>query len=129
MNSQGNISFRVSEDQQDQIARAAMAAGKSVSDYARDILVPWAASDLGERPSQLPPKREPSPVARAAAARGMTRDQYRQFAAEALALADLRPQAASSERATMLPPARRAGAYSASGSGERLAAVGGRRGR
>lgn len=120
MNSQGNISFRVSPEQQDQIERAAQKAGKSVSDYAREVLGPWAASDLGERPALQAVRRAPSPVAVAAAARGMTRDQYRQFAAEALAQADLR-----GARATVLPPAppkRPSGMYSITDSGARSVA-------
>lgn len=113
-NVQGNISFRVSEEQQDQIVRAAAAARQSVSDYCREILVPFAASDLKEPVAEAPaPKRAPSPVSIAAAARGMTRDQYRQFAAEALAQADLRP--GSGMRPAVRPvkrPSTRPGSYS-----------------
>ena len=98
--SQINVSFRVTAEQQDQIVRAAEASGKTLSDYCRDILSPWAASDLGERPASAPERvrRPQSPVTLAAQKRGMSRDEFRQLAAELLAQADLQPS-----RRTMLP--------------------------
>lgn len=105
-----NITFRCYEIHGAIVERAAERAGKSLSDYCRDIMIPWAASDLGET---LPPMprlergRHASMIAKAAKAVGLTPEQFERRAAEqaaAAALGMLGPdEAESGERRAQRP--------------------------
>ena len=82
------VTVRFSAEQNDQIERAAAAARKTVSDYLRDIVGPWVASDLGEpEPVKVePPKVRPlSLITQAARLEGVSREAFRQHAAEMVA--------------------------------------------
>lgn len=101
-----NITFRTYDVYADAIERAAKKAGKSISDYARDILAPFAYSDLGERMPNLPQimkGRYSSIVAQAAKASGESTQAFMQRAAREVAARMLEE---SGER-----PATRPGAY------------------
>jgi uncharacterized protein (DUF1778 family) len=108
-----NASAYFSEAQLDQVTRAANAAGKSVSQYIRDIVGEWAASDLKERPAAPPTARPPAPesaVVRAARLRGMSVTDYRRYGAEMqareeLGLPKLDPYVRAPGRMTIVPPA------------------------
>lgn len=83
-----NITFRTYGVYVDAIERAAAKGGKSISDYARDILAPFAYSDLGERMPPLPPiqrGRYSSMISQAAKATGQTREEFMQRAAQEVA--------------------------------------------
>lgn len=80
-----NVTFRTYEIDASAIERAAHKAKKSLSDYCRDVVIPWAYSDLGERRPHLPPLeqgRHASIVAKAAKAVGLTVEQFERRAAE-----------------------------------------------
>jgi hypothetical protein len=83
-----NVTFRAYEVQIDLIRRAAERTGKKQSDYIRDLIVPQAAADLGE---ELPPMptikrgRFSSAVARAAKARGLSPEDFKEWAAQQFA--------------------------------------------
>jgi hypothetical protein len=80
-----NLTTRVYAIYADIVRRAAEKAGKSISEYVGDIVVPWAASDLGERLPPLPPLergRYRTLVEAAAARAGMTRRQWERHAIE-----------------------------------------------
>ncbi len=101
-----NVTVRCYEVDSHAIQRAAERAGKSLSDYCRDVLIPWAYSDLGEKRPNLPPLergRYASMIDQAAKAAGMTREQFERRAAEEAAAKALGV----------------AGPLTASGSGER----------
>lgn len=110
---QTTVSVRVTVAQAEQIERAAAACNppKTISEYARDVLCPWAASDLGERPAPgIQATRRPrSAISEAAKLHGMTHSQYRQWVAEKAAaseLAALKRQAQPHRgRTAMVPPA------------------------
>jgi uncharacterized protein (DUF1778 family) len=88
MYSTKNVTVRCYEVDSDAIQRAADRAGKTLSDYCRDVLIPWAYSDLGEKRPNLPPLergRYSSLVDQAAKAAGMTREQLERRAAEQMA--------------------------------------------
>ncbi len=85
MYSTKNVTVRCYEVDALAIQRAADKAGKTLSDYCRDVLIPWAYSDLGEKRPTLPPLergRYGSMVEQAAKALGMTREQFERQAAE-----------------------------------------------
>lgn len=116
------LSIRVSPEQHDQIQRAAAAQNKTISDYCRELLAPWAASDLDEKPAPGPEfkVRIESPVVQAAKARGMTQTDYHRLAAEFLARVDLGYPAVDltpPARTTIQPPPRESGMRLASGAG------------
>lgn len=73
------LSFQATEEHHDLIHEAAKTKDMSVSDYARRILIDWAASDLGKSPPDLS-CYEPDLVAQAAKKLGMT---PREFASNA----------------------------------------------
>lgn len=80
-----NVTVRCYEVDSNTIQRAADRAGKSLSDYVRDILIPWAYSDLCEARPNMPPLergRYTSMIDQAAKAAGLTRDQFEKQAAE-----------------------------------------------
>ncbi len=80
-----NVTFRCYELHADIIGRAAEKVGKSLSDYCRDIVIPWAASDLGERLPHLPKLeqgRHQNLIAKAAKLVGLTPEQFERKAAE-----------------------------------------------
>lgn len=88
-----NVTVRCYEIDANAVQRAAERAGKTLSDYCRDVLIPWAYSDLGEKRPNLPTLergRYSSMVEQAAKARGMTRDQFEREAAEMLAAETLK---------------------------------------
>jgi uncharacterized protein (DUF1778 family) len=83
-----NITFRTYGVYVDAIERAAAKAGKTISDYARDILAPFAYSDLGERMPNLPAiqrGRYSSMINQAAKASGVTKEEFMQRAAQEVA--------------------------------------------
>lgn len=87
-----NITFRCHALDKDAIMRAAEKAGKSDSEYCRDVIIDYAYSDLGERRPNLAPVGRSvrrTMVEQAAAARGLTVAQYTRELAEAQAAADL----------------------------------------
>ncbi len=84
-----NVTFRAYAIQVELIRRAADHTGKRLSDYIRDLVVPQAARDLGEDEPNLPKierGRYGSIVAKAAKARGMSREDFEAWAAQQLAL-------------------------------------------
>jgi uncharacterized protein (DUF1778 family) len=87
-----NVTFRCHPLDKDAIVRAAQKAGKSDSEYCRDVMIDYAYSDLGERRPNLPPvgrdvrKRM---VEQAAKARGLTVRKYLLEVASAQAALDL----------------------------------------
>ncbi len=88
-----NLTFRVTDAERDLVNRAAIKQRMNVSDFLRSVLIPMAALDLGEpvprsRPEKLR-RRPEGPITLAAKARGISRDAYRQMAAELLARMDL----------------------------------------
>ena len=92
MYSTKNVTFRAYEIDASVIARAAAKANKSLSDYCRDILIPWAYSDIGERRVPLPPLeagRYSNMVDTAAAKAGMSREAFERHAVEECAAAAL----------------------------------------
>jgi uncharacterized protein (DUF1778 family) len=101
-----NVTVRCYEIDADAIQRAADRASKTLSDYCRDILIPWAYSDLGERRPQLPPLergRYSSMLEKAAKAAGVdaatfARDAVETAAAQALGLAASSKAEAPAER-------------------------------
>lgn len=87
-----NVTFRCHPLDKDAILRAAQKAGKSDSEYCRDVMIDYAYSDLGERRPNLPPvgrdvrKRM---IEEAAKARGLTVRKYLIEVASAQATLDL----------------------------------------
>jgi uncharacterized protein (DUF1778 family) len=87
-----NVTFRCHPLDKDAIVRAAQKAGKTDSEYCREVMVDYAYSDLGERRPNLPPvgrdvrKRM---IEEAAKARGMTVRKYQLEVAAAQATLDL----------------------------------------
>jgi hypothetical protein len=80
-----NTTFRSHPVERLAIIRAAKLAGKTVSEYCREVMVPYAYSDLGERRPALPPLERASGknmIAKAAAAMGLTVRQYERREAE-----------------------------------------------
>lgn len=121
-----NISLRMTTDQAEFVRRWAREQGRTVSDLGGDLLLQWAASDLGESaPQPVRPARSsrpPSAITVAAQQRGMSRDQFRQWASELVAEAELRgPAAGSGERPAVrtpmiaIRPPASAGRYSSGG--------------
>jgi hypothetical protein len=91
-----NITFRAYEIDLKQIEKAAKKAGKNVSDYVRDLIIPQAYAATGtERPDlpELKRGRYGGIVAQAARTAGMTPEQFKKEAAENLAQAMLNAQA------------------------------------
>lgn len=82
-----NVTFRCYELHHGVVLRAAEKAGKSLSDYCRDIVIPWAASDLGERLPPLPKLEQGRRVAMVAEAARLIRLTPEQFGAKAAAQA------------------------------------------
>lgn len=83
-----NVTIRCYEIDADAIQRAADRAQKTLSDYCRDVLIPWAYSDLGERRPQLPPLergRYASMLEQAAKAAGVDAQTFAREAIEAAA--------------------------------------------
>lgn len=113
-----NITFRCYEIHGAIVDRAAARAGKSLSDYCRDLVIPWAASDVGERLPPMPKLergRYSTMLAKAAKAVGLTPEQFEKKAAEQAAAHALgllgpddvdEPKEGSGER-----PAERLGQY------------------
>ncbi len=107
-----NVTFRCYEIDASAIDRAAAQAGKSLSDYCRDIVIPWAYSDIGEHRPNLPslePGRYANMVEAAAKKAGMTRADFERHAAEAMAAAALgvagpEESGGSGERLRVVPP-------------------------
>lgn len=105
-----NVTFRSYQIDASAIDRAAAKAGKSLSDYCRDIIIPWAYSDLGERRPPLPPLeagRYANMIDAAAAQAGMTREAFERHAAEQVAAAALGvagPSESGERPATPMPP-------------------------
>lgn len=128
-----NISLRMTVEQAEFVREWARAAGRTVSDAGGELLLLWASSDLGRPAPQVPrpqrSSRPPSAITVAAQQRGMSRDEYRQWAAKLVAEADV--GAGSGERlaAPRVPmiairpptplPAPNAGRYSQAGKGGR----------
>lgn len=87
-----NVTFRCHPLDKEAIVRAAEKAGKSDSEYCRDVMIDYAYSDLGERRPNLPPvgrdvrKRM---IEQAAKARGLTVRKYMLELAAAQAQLDL----------------------------------------
>lgn len=87
-----NVTFRCHPTDKDAIVRAAAKAGKTDSEYCRDVMIDYAYSDLGERRPNLPPvgrdvrKRM---IEEAAKARGMTARKYMLELAQQQAALDL----------------------------------------
>lgn len=87
-----NITFRCYEIHGTIVERAAERAGKSLSDYCRDIIIPWAASDMGEKLPPMPKLergRHAAMVSKAAKLLGLTPEQFERKAAEQAAAAAL----------------------------------------
>lgn len=87
-----NVTFRVHAVDRDAIKRAAKKAGTDLSGYCRDVIVPYAYSELGERRPNLPPVERGSGgnlIDQAAKAAGVTRAQYMRRIAEEQAARDL----------------------------------------
>lgn len=91
-----NITFRTYEIDLKTIADAAKKAGKNVSDYVRDTVIPVAYADTGRRREDLPKLergRYGGVVAQAARLAGMTPEELRKQASENLAHAILNAKA------------------------------------
>jgi uncharacterized protein (DUF1778 family) len=104
-----NVTVRCYEVDADAIQRAADRAGKTLSDYCRDVLIPWAYSDLGEKRPMLPPLergRYTSMLEQAAKAQGV---DAATFAREAVELVAAQTLGLAAPKATPPPamPARR----------------------
>lgn len=87
-----NLTARVYSVYADIVRRAAHSKNKTVSEYVGEIVVPYAAEDIGEEVPPLPKlekDRHKKMVAQAAAARGMTPAQYERHAADVLSAMDL----------------------------------------
>jgi hypothetical protein len=115
-----NLTARVYARHADIVRRAAARAGKTISEYVADVVVQWAASDLGEALPPLPRLergRYKRMVEEAAERAGMTRAQWERHAAEVLsaqALGEPTPDDA-------LPPGKPSMIPAPSGSGQRRA--------
>lgn len=102
-----NLTTRVYELHADLVRRAAAKAEKTVSDYVRDIVVQWAASDLGERLPPLPDLkrgRYRELVEGAAKRAGMTVTAFERHAAETLAAQAMGVPSPDDARAPGRPP-------------------------
>ena len=90
-----NVTFRLYAPQIEQIDRAAERAGKSRSDYCRDVLIARAADDVGEEAISLTPTagRYNSPIRRAARELGISPEEL-----EAQALAVISRQVTAAKR-------------------------------
>ncbi len=102
-----NLTARVYSLHADIVRRAAQQVGMSVSEYLATIIVPWAASDLGEPLPQLPRLergRYKSLVEQAAARAGMSRGQWERHAAETLSAQALGLPTPDDARAPNRPP-------------------------
>lgn len=120
-----NLTARVYSLYADIVQRAADKAGKSVSQYIGDIIVPWAASDLGERMPKLPTVAERnyrSMLEQAAKRAGMTPAQWERHAAETLSAQALGLPTPDDARAPGRPPTVPPPSGERAGSGERVAA-------
>lgn len=87
-----NITFRCYVVHGDLVDRAAAKHGKTLSDYCRDVVIPWAASDLGEKVTTMPVLargRHASMVNEAAKKRGLTREEFERLAVEQMAAKEL----------------------------------------
>ncbi len=109
-----NVTVRCYEVDAEAIQRAADRAGKSLSDYVRDIIIPWAYSDLGERRPNLPPLergRYQSMLETAAKAAGVPAEAFARQAVEAAAAQALGLAAPSTPPPAMPAPVPGPGAY------------------
>jgi uncharacterized protein (DUF1778 family) len=82
-----NLTTRIYSVHADLVRRAAAKADKSISEYVGDVVVAWAASDIGEKVVPLPKLergRYKRLVDEAAKRAGMTRAQWERHAAETL---------------------------------------------
>lgn len=87
-----NVTFRTYAQHADLIDRAAEKAGKTVSAYCRDLMVPLAAKDLGVPVPELPDMergRHSEVLERAAALTGLTPEQFARQAIDRMAAAAL----------------------------------------
>lgn len=87
-----NVTFRTYEAHAALVERAADKAGKTISEYCRDIMVPIAAEDLGVPVPPLPDMkrgRYNEVLERAAKLTGMTPDEFQRQASERMAAAVL----------------------------------------
>ena len=106
-----NVTFRCYQVHKDVVVRAAAKAGKTLSDYCRDIVLPWAASDLGERLPPMPPlerNRYQTMLHEAAKRAGLTPEQFERRASEhaaALALGIPTPEESRTPSSPPPPPA------------------------
>jgi uncharacterized protein (DUF1778 family) len=91
-NAAANVTFRCHPLDKDAIVRAAQKAGKSDSEYCRDVMIDYAYSDLNERRPNLPPVGRDvrrRMIEEAAKARGLTVRKYMLELAQAQAAVDL----------------------------------------
>ncbi len=112
-----NITFRAYEIQIDLMQKAAEHSGKTLSDWARDLLVPQAARELGVEAPSLPKierGRYGSMIAKAAKARGMTREEFEEWSAQQVA-AQILSEDGSGERPAQAPGRRGLGVYAGAG--------------
>jgi len=87
-----NVTFRCHPLDKDAIVRAAAKAGKTDSEYCRDVMIDYAYSDLNERRPNLPPVGRDvrrRMIEEAAKARGLTVRKYMLELAQAQAALDL----------------------------------------
>jgi len=80
-----NFTVRCYEVDRDAIQRAADKAGKDISSYVRDVIVPFAYSDLNERRPALPPMQRGSAgrLAKSVAkSLGLTESELKRLATE-----------------------------------------------
>jgi uncharacterized protein (DUF1778 family) len=102
-----NLTARVYSLHADIVRRAAAKAGKTISEYVGDVVVPWAASDLGEAMPRLPKLergRYKAMVEQAAKRAGMTPAQWERHAAETLSAQALGLPTPDDARAPGKPP-------------------------
>jgi len=87
-----NVTFRTYAAHAELVDRAAEKAGKTVSEYCRDLVIPHAASDLGVPVPKLPDMkrgRDNELVTRAAKLTGLTPEEFMRQASARMAAAAL----------------------------------------
>lgn len=83
------LSARVRGMHSNIVKRAADAAGVTVAEYVRNIVIPWAAADLGETAPDMSEYASGDSVQEAARRAGLTVREYESRAAKMLAARDL----------------------------------------